>query len=49
MGASCLPRRYPKRGGASPISPVHIDAQAYLDRFYASFGFTRLGEPFDED
>ncbi len=32
-----------------PISPVHIDAQAYLERFYASFGFVRISEPFDED
>jgi ElaA protein len=35
-------RRYPR-------SPVQIDAQAYLERFYASFGFVRVGEPFDED
>jgi ElaA protein len=32
-----------------PNSPVHIDAQAYLERFYASFGFVRMSEPFDED
>ena len=35
-------RRYPR-------SPVQITAQAYLERFYASFGFVRVGEPFDED
>jgi ElaA protein len=32
-----------------PNSPVRIDAQAYLERFYASFGFVRIGEQFDED
>jgi len=35
-------RRYPR-------SSVQIDAQLYLERFYASFGFRRAGEPFDED
>jgi ElaA protein len=35
-------RRYPQ-------SPIHLDAQAYLARFYASFGFVQVGEPFDED
>jgi len=35
-------RRYPR-------SPVQIDAQLYLEQFYASFGFKRVGEPFDED
>lgn len=32
-----------------PRSPVKIDAQAYLEKFYASFGFVRSSEPFDED
>jgi ElaA protein len=32
-----------------PGSPVQIDAQAHLERFYASFGFMRTGKPFDED
>lgn len=32
-----------------PHSPVKIDAQAYLEKFYASFGFVRSSEPFDED
>ncbi|MBV9563523.1 MAG: GNAT family N-acetyltransferase [Bradyrhizobium sp.] len=35
-------RRYPQ-------SPVHLDAQAHLARFYASFGFVPVGEPFDDD
>jgi ElaA protein len=30
-------------------SPVRIDAQAYLEPFYGSFGFVRSGIPFDED
>jgi ElaA protein len=32
-----------------PGSPIRIDAQAYLERFYGSFGFVRTGLPFDED
>jgi ElaA protein len=32
-----------------PASPIQIDAQARLERFYASFGFVRDREPFDED
>jgi len=30
-------------------SPIRIHAQAYLERFYGSFGFVRTGLPFDED
>jgi ElaA protein len=26
-----------------------MEAQLYLEKFYASFGFARSGEPFDED
>jgi ElaA protein len=32
-----------------PRSPVRIDAQAYLEKFYSSFSFVRSNEPFDED
>jgi ElaA protein len=32
-----------------PCSAIRIDAQAYLEAFYGSFGFTRTGSPFDED
>jgi ElaA protein len=32
-----------------PDSPVKIDAQAYLEKFYGSFGFVRSSEPYDED
>ena len=32
-----------------PASPIRIDAQAYLERFYGAFGFVRSGLPFDED
>ena len=31
-----------------PGSPIQLDAQLYLEKFYASFGFARAGEPFDE-
>jgi ElaA protein len=30
-------------------SPIWIEAQLYLEKFYASFGFARAGAPFDED
>jgi ElaA protein len=30
-------------------SPIKIGAQLYLKRFYESFGFIKLGEPYDED
>jgi ElaA protein len=29
--------------------PVRISAQLYLRRFYASFGFVEIGEPYPED
>jgi ElaA protein len=32
-----------------PGSPIQLEAQLYLEKFYASFGFARTGEPFDED
>jgi ElaA protein len=32
-----------------PGRPVRISAQAYLERFYASLGFERVGEPYLED
>jgi ElaA protein len=28
---------------------VHLSAQAHLERFYGSFGFVRVGEPYLED
>ena len=32
-----------------PGLPIRLDAQIHLERLYASFGFGRVGEPFDED
>jgi len=32
-----------------PSSAIRIDAQAYLEPFYGSFGFRRAGLPFDDD
>lgn len=32
-----------------PGSAVRIAAQAHLQRFYESFGFVGVGEPYDED
>jgi ElaA protein len=37
-----LERRYSR-------AAVRIDAQAYLEPFYGSFGFATIGVPFDED
>jgi ElaA protein len=37
---------------ATELHPAHgirIGAQAYLEQFYASFGFLAVGEPYDED
>jgi ElaA protein len=32
-----------------PGRAIRIGAQQYLERFYASFGFARVSEPYDED
>lgn len=32
-----------------PQSALRIGAQAYLEKFYGSFGFVTVGEPYDED
>lgn len=32
-----------------PGQPIRISAQAHLERFYASLGFERVGEPYLED
>lgn len=32
-----------------PSAPVRINAQAYLERFYASYGFVTQYGPYDED
>ena len=32
-----------------PGTPVQLSAQEYLTKFYASFGFTAISEPYDED
>jgi len=34
---------------ANAPGPVQIGAQAYLERFYAGFGFAQVGEPYVED
>jgi len=35
--------------GRYPGSAIRIDAQAYLESFYGTFGFARAGALFDED
>lgn len=32
-----------------PGQPLRIGAQAHLERFYNEFGFTKSGDPYDED
>ena len=32
-----------------PGSRIRIGAQLYLEKFYESFGFTTVSEPYDED
>ena len=32
-----------------PGQPIRLGAQRYLERFYGSFGFRPVGEPYDED
>lgn len=32
-----------------PRLPVHIGAQAHLEKFYGSFGFVRSSQPYEED
>ena len=32
-----------------PGAPVKVSAQQHLETFYASLGFVRVGEPYDED
>ena len=32
-----------------PGRAIRIGAQQYLEKFYASFGFVRVSEPYDED
>ena len=34
---------------AHPGSPIQVSAQRYLERFYNSFGFITVSEPYDED
>jgi ElaA protein len=36
-------------GQTWPGEAIRIGAQAYLERFYAGFGFATVGEPYDED
>lgn len=42
QGIRCCEQAWPARG-------IALGAQAHLERFYASFGFMPVGEPFVED
>jgi ElaA protein len=42
QGIACAERLHPGHA-------IRIGAQAYLERFYAGFGFVTVSEPYDED
>jgi ElaA protein len=45
-----LARELMERGlAACAPAAVRLGAQAHLERFYGSLGFSRVGEPYDED
>ena len=43
-----LVRRALSHLAAGPCRDVEINAQLYLEDFYASFGFARVGKPYDD-
>jgi ElaA protein len=49
LGRALMAQALEKLFHACGDVPVHLSAQAHLERFYASFGFERVGEPYDED
>lgn len=49
LGRRTVEEALARVAGEHPGVPVRMHAQAYLVRFYQDFGFTTVGEPFDED
>ena len=49
LGRETVRRAIAVARGAWPGAPIRIAAQSRLERFYASFGFVAVGEPYEED
>lgn len=49
LGKELMKRSIAKITESYPNHPIHISAQSYLEHFYASFGFQRNSDPYDED
>ncbi|UKI04919.1 MULTISPECIES: GNAT family N-acetyltransferase [Variovorax] len=49
LGQELLTRGLAHAGALWPGAALRIGAQLYLRKFYASFGFVEVGEPYDED
>lgn len=49
LGQELLTRGLAYAESLWPGAPLRIGAQLYLQKFYASFGFRAVGEPYDED
>jgi len=49
LGQELLTRGLAYAESLWPGAPLRIGAQLYLQKFYASFGFGAVGEPYDED
>jgi len=49
MGRVLMAEAMKRAAGLWPGEPLRIGAQAHLERFYNGYGFTKTGEPYDED
>ena len=49
MGRALMTEAVRRCGLVAPGADIRIGAQMYLERFYESFGFRRVSEPYDED
>lgn len=49
MGRALMAEAVRRCASVAPGSDIRIGAQMYLERFYESFGFRRVSEPYDED
>jgi ElaA protein len=49
LGRELLTRALTAIDARFPEEPIRISAQLYLERFYGSFGFVRVSDPYDED
>jgi ElaA protein len=49
VGKALMAEGLRKAAEVYPGQPNRISAQQYLERFYSSFGYVRVGEVYDED